>query len=254
MRWDAGFRLQPEGSLPMAQVAPSDTCDTGAAYPTKTMPAMPSIIDFEPYAIWGGDKCSTYDRGRPSADYATRNLLAGQSGAIAHELWAGTLAQAFTLPNPYLAGVASTIAGGAHSPIDAIAALEQVYADHGGRAQPTIHCTLATMDYWQSLFLFERQGNVFLTANDALVIADAGYPGSGPSGSAPSSGHVFAYISPGVQVRLGAISVLETERTAGTPSDNLHLARAERLAAATFEESSALVFAVEINHPIFTAP
>lgn len=255
-RWEAGFAVAPEGACPPARTSVTDNCsDDGVTpIPAKTFPDNPATIEYEPVVVYGTDSCSNYERSRDREGRARRNLGAGLSAAIAKELWRGDLAQAFSLPNPYLAQ-AVTISGAAKSPLDALAALEGVYYAEGGVMQAMIHAAPATLDYWKTLQLVERVGNVFYTANDNLVVADAGYDGSAPNGDAAADGSWWAYISPVVGIRLGPVDVLTSSRTPGAATtDNLTQVIAERLTAATFESPCDLLFAAEIDQPLFTAP
>lgn len=204
-RWGLGFSFQPD---PCGDGGISAACNPGAFTVDDRLPK----VDFEPYVVYGGDHCSTF--GFTAENYADRAralLERSQSKQIAAELWTGDLAAAETWPNLSFAGTATdsdTVTDGPSSVITVLACLEQALAQCGGGDQGMIHATRQLVTHWAALgpSVLRREGGLLLTVHDTIVVADAGYDGSGPGGVAAGASQ-WAYASGLVEVRLGAIQM-----------------------------------------------
>lgn len=235
-RWENGFAWDPENGC--GTVGVLDPCENAG---TKTVGANPDVRTYDPIGLWAGDACTS--RGvRDREARARRRLIAGQSKALAQELWNGALAIEAGFPNAYLSDLdaSNTVTEGAVAEANGLACLEEYLAGCSVSGTGAIHVTPALMTHLYAGRLVERFGNVFRTANDTLVIADAGYTGEGPGGT-PAGETQWAYATDLVYVRLGAIDVFP-----GTPGEamgksgggeytNTLTYRAERLAAVTFD-------------------
>jgi len=246
-RWENGFKFLPENCTGYGVV---DPCDS-----SRDTHDPPDMVAFQPYEVWAGDKCSPFQfRTHDFQARAQRLLLSGQSKAIEGEFWTGTQAIASNWTNNrYLTdGTAVTVTGGANDPEDALACLEQALADCGNGARGMIHCTKTTLVHWSALHLIIHQGDLITTDNGTIVVAGSGYDGSGPTGTAASSGSVWAYATSGiVEVRLGQIYLTpdpaDPDAMAQATDRSLNLVnwRASRPAAATWD--GCCLFAAEIN-------
>lgn len=248
-RWEAGFAWAPENVCTGGGVA--DPCGTDALTATVALTSQ----EYQPVLLWKADRCSTTDRTRDRVGRARRALTACTSKLLASEFWEGTLAMAKGFPNRFLADpLANTLTNGAVSEASAIACLEEgLAACSCGTGM--IHVTPGMMIRIADHHLVERFGNTFRTPNDTLVVADAGYTGTGPEGQAALDGSVWAYATDMVDVRLGPIVVFPSANpddaaamTIGTAPDNLLTYRAQRLAAATWDGCCHL--AVEVDIPV----
>lgn len=198
---EVGFTFNPE-SCGESGVGDPDPCNTEHS---KDIPDNPDTVEGGPFYIWAGDKCSPWELERRDwQSRARRQLAATRSYQIAHELWTGDQADSQgSTTNKRLASEASDVlTAGATSPTDAIARLEQGLADclKGGRG--VIHVTLHALTYLAALQLVRREGNLLLTVADTIVVADAGYTGSGPA-SDVADDSVWAYATGGIIVRVG---------------------------------------------------
>lgn len=233
----------------------TDPCDPG------TLGAVdnPTMVEAEPFTVWAASKCSPQPRDFDYQGRARRQLAAIESYEIANELWTGSLTQASATsdgdpwPNPYFAQPAAdvlTASGGEVTPMGAIqglACLEQALGDylHGQRGM--IHCTRQTAIHWDQLGMLRREGPVVLTLLDTIVVPDAGYDGSGPDGSAAADEQIWAYGTGMVGVRLGpVVTVPGNDAEATNRSTNTITYRAERDAAAWFDECALVAAAVAI--------
>lgn len=246
-RWEDGFAWEPENYCSDLGVA--DPC----AILTREVTSNRAIQTHDPVALWAADKCSTYGM-RDRIGRVRRRLIACQSKQLANEFWNGTGAIEFGFEsNKYLASPDSNVVtDGALSEVNALACLEEALATCScGRAM--IHATPGLMTQWMAANVITRVGNVFLTANDTIVIADAGYTGNGPDGQPAASGSVWAYGTDLVEIRLGPIATYPNEDNSAegmdlTPAaDNSLTYWAERLAAATWDGCCHVAVEVDIE-------
>lgn len=245
-RWTAGFSYEPENYCAANGVV--DPCESNKALE----PDNRDIVTVDPVVLWAGDACNTY-AARDRAARARRRLAACQSKLLAGELWEGTLTQASAnVNNKYLASPdANTISLDSLSASDGLACLEQALAACSC-SRSMIHVTPGLMTYFARDSLVTRIGDVFVTANDNLVVADAGYTGTGPEGQAAVTGAVWAYGTDVVNVALDEVQVFprdDIEAMGQTDGlyDNTLTYRAERLAAAWWDGCCHLAVAFDID-------
>lgn len=241
-RWAAGFAFAPEscGTLGVGNPCSGDA---------KPIEDNLAVVNAEPFYVWAGDKCAPWELSRDWQGRARRQLRGGLSYAIAQELWSGALARTEVDPqgdpweNKYLSmAEADVLTDEATSPTDALARLEFALGrcDHGVRGM--IHATRHLATYWAGLGLLRREGNLLLTFLDTIVIADAGYDGSGPpdganpDGQPAADGSQWAYATGMLSLRLGAEQLLPDSMAEATDRQvNLTEYRIEQLAAVTWD-------------------
>lgn len=209
-RWVGGLVFVPN-SCAAAQAVPigCDLSDFDTDQTNKAASDNPANVEYVPYAVVGGDKCSAMDQSRNRLDRARGQLLATESYQIARELWRGDLARAGSWPNPFLTDPAAEDLG-THGPVHALAALEQFLAEclHGQRGM--IHATPYTAAIWSGLYLLREEQGILLTARRTIVVADAGYDGSAPNAGDPTppadiDAAASAYATPIVHLRRGTV-------------------------------------------------
>lgn len=245
-RWNNGFGYEPENYCGANGVV--DPCSS-----TKTFePDNRDIVTVDPVVLWAGDACNTYASARDRAARARRRLEACQSKLLAGELWEGTQATASSFDNKFLASPdANTVSDTSLSPSDGLACLEQALAACSC-SRSMIHVTNGLMVYLARDNLVTRVGDVFVTANDTLVVADAGYTGTGPEGQPSVTGAVWAYGTDIVNVALDEVQVfpktdIEAMGQTDGAYDNTLTYRAERLAAAWWDGCCHLAIAFDID-------
>lgn len=239
--WKNGIAYEVEACV--TPTSPLDICSPGA-FPTAQLPSSSEWTPYVTYADWA---CSTFSRGselESAYESARRRLLATWQWQVEFELWTGTLAQAESYPNRWLAdstNAALLTAAGA-TPLQALSCLTQYLADNNGGQQGMIHATPQVVTYWASLDVLIEQGPVLMTkARHDIVVPGSGYNGSSPDGDEATDGSVWAYATDIVEVREGETDPEGIGGTAGKPiqwvdpTNNNIVIRAQKRALASFE-------------------
>lgn len=243
-RWEQGLAWIPERCGTAYQLLPA----CGDA-PGGYTPPRPGAAYYQPVGMRIADQCTTL--GGPVDEERVRRVAEAQAPYIvARELWSGTLTQTDpytfggdTYNNAYLASSAATTVGGtAAAPLVALGRLEQaaLEASHG---QPVmLHVPPAAA--WQLAVALTRVGQSWLTTAGSVVVADAGYPGTGPAGQAAGA-TVWAYATAPVAVLMTPWQLDLADQTTVDRATNTRTVWAQRLFAATFDPC--LLLATEIT-------
>jgi hypothetical protein len=182
------------------------------------------------------DECSTMS-GRFDDDRVRRMAEAIASFVIARELWTGDLSKLDPYDSPagaaqvngHLASAGANVLPATTDPWAAVATLEAATGEDTRGGRVFIHASPAVVGLVADRL--ERVGNELRTKTGAVVIGDAGYPGTGPDGT--GDGWMFA--TGPVAVRLGPV---QTELAAASTVDRRTNSRhvwASRMFAATFD-------------------
>lgn len=201
-----------------------------------------------PFAIETSFKCSTMGMTPQEVeDIARDRLEVCTPKALEYEFWTGSLARAAAAdaswdeledgpyPNRYLASddsidVTPTPGTGVRAK-HALALLEGALADCGCGVKGMVHVTHEVA----SVLNIKGTDGVMKTALNNVIIAGAGYTGSGPGDVAPGAGKVWMYATGPVTVRLGAQDVFPTKTGQSVNiATNETLITAERPGAATW--------------------
>lgn len=251
-RWVNGFNFQ---ALDCIRGGRFDPCATDT---NLVIPANPDNVEYVPFGVWAGYKCSPYD---PQFDWAravTDALLADEDNQISKELWRGDIARDADHPNRFLTDPNAVVIGNAAMGAnDALACLEQYLAQCNGGQQGMIHATRQLITLWEIGGALRKEGKRIYTIYDTVVVPAAGYDGSGPADGAspePAGGTQWAYATGLVTVRreplrdltldvpgLDGQVTLQVPQVIGGPnadglnrSTNTTEAYAQRVAAATW--------------------
>lgn len=242
LRWEGGYIFQPEA---LSGAGVQDPCDVVDFDP----PERPANVTGVPFLVWAGDVCSAM--GFEAADYqgrARRALEAQESEQIAHEFWVGTQNDASGWGNQQLADQASAdVYGESMLPVDALACLEQGLANEQGNRRGMIHCTPQVLSVWAANYFIRREGNLWLTPLDHIVVADAGYDGSGPDGQPATDGNIWAYATGLVTLRLSEVAVVPGDfAQALDRAVNTVTYRAERLASPSWDGQAHIAVSLDL--------
>lgn len=232
--WRNGFAYDPElcstGYITSA-------CNPGAN--DRALGATPADVEWDPYVIGAGVKCSTFGhRARDWPGQARRALQAVAEFQVSRELWTGVQAAAEGLPNRFLADVDNVdilTEEGAVGLTHGLACLEQYLSDCNAGQRGMIHATWQVVTHWMRFGLIERSGSLLTTVHDTIVVPGAGYDGTDPNGNV-GDGNVWAYATGMVDVRRDSDVDLF-----GLPEDTIDRnlndveVRAEQLAVASWD-------------------
>ena len=232
-RWESGLAWIPERCASTYQLVP--ICDE----PTVEYEApRAGAAYYQPVGLRIADQCSTM--GGPADIERIRRVAEAQTPfAIARELWDGELTQAdeYTVggslvSNAYLASSAAEEVGtGAAEARVAIGRLEQAALEttHG---QPVmLHVPVAVLPQLHGHV--RTVGSTLVTLAGNVLVADGGYPGTGPAGE-PAGATVWAYATSPVTVLTTPLVVIE-DPDAVDPQTNTRTVWAQRVFAATFD-------------------
>jgi hypothetical protein len=215
------------------------------------------IVTGVPVAIRVLDECTTL--GSPDLAARARALLAQvESAAIAREFWTGELAalaaanstgtvQADWQASRHLTGTATndlTPLTGPVTPLAGLARLEDAIGAATAGAPATVHMTRRALTHLVQPAGLRREGGLILTALDTRVVADAGYPGTGPTGGSAPTGTAWLYASARPTIWRSAAEVI------GSPAEQLDRATNHITTAAEEYVLTALahtVFAVRVT-------
>lgn len=142
-----------------------------------------------PFTIYGSYSCNPV--GAPSvqtlADRATEHLLAREEARVEQAVWTGDLDN--------VGFVTGAEDAGAGSLKRAIANLEQWLATNYG-SKGVIHMNRAAALLAIDAGVIEVKGTSLQTKLGTPVVAGAGYPGTGPTGQAPTANTTYLYATP----------------------------------------------------------
>jgi hypothetical protein len=183
-RWEQGIAWISE-RCPVARSF--DPCGDASSFGEPVGEGSDGVVYYRPSAFRVEDECSTrslIDEGR-----VRRQALAATSYMAARELHTGerSLANPYVTPhsgdvadqvNHYLAEPTATVVSGEWAIMAAIGQLEDAARDATLGQDVFIHMPVA----WVPLMsdAVSREGNLLRTKTGAIVVADAGYPGTGP--------------------------------------------------------------------------
>jgi hypothetical protein len=180
-RWQEGFSFRGEQCPALSLF---DPCDGSPAYPDED--TSPPVY-VQPMGYRLREDCSTLAVGMNS-DRIRRMSEATASFAVANELWtgAGTRANPHTAApdgstiNPFLASNDATVVSntGLTGALDALGLLEEETRRQTKGQAVFLHIPLRLAIVLGAQL--RRVGNELRTPTDAIVVADAGYDGSGP--------------------------------------------------------------------------
>lgn len=208
-RWISGFDLILEGCEDTRVYA---VCPDADADP-KEFTAAGQNEPYEPYVLYATDHCSTWPNQRAYYDRAQRKLEVGESTALEEQLWTGQVGGVAISTNPNLASESVTIDETPANVADGFVLLEQALAECSA-TQGMIHVRPILLGTLLDNKLIRREGNVYLSPMDNIVVPGRGYPGTGPAGQAVGATEWMYAHSGVVQIRRGPIIRLGEENLA----------------------------------------
>jgi hypothetical protein len=219
-KWEGGFIADLDGH---GNVAITPICDADDLTITRTG----GVASFKPYTLYATNKSSTFGDDISIAEFydkAQRKLLAGESAALEAILWNGYAGA--PNENPFLADGAgeyasdsgisaldgeceplfetATISSTATTVQNALARLEQEMGEASSN-RGMVHIRPIAFHALVADAVVRREGNVWLTPMDNIIVPGRGYAGTGPTGQAVGATE-WMYGHPGiVQIRRSEI-------------------------------------------------
>ncbi len=241
--WQSGFAWASDACPAWQGFAP---CAALTEAPPEGATGLVYVV---PVGYRVGVECTPLS-GALDADRARRQAERIASFVAARELWTGELSalDPYDLPNggatgqvnPHLAQV--DIANQLAAETDTMAAVAQLEAAAGEQTMggPVfIHGSPRTLaPIGQNL---DRVGNELRTKTGAIVIPDAGYPGTGPDGT----GDGWLYATGPVVVRLGQVFTDTNPATTTDRTTNRRRVIAERMFGVAFDPCA--LFAIQVT-------
>jgi hypothetical protein len=251
-RWYQAFDIFTDGcdedSINVYEVCPPADAD-----PKAVTNAFGTTSHYQPYVIYSMVRCSTLGSGAIQFfDRAQRRLLTNEAKVLEEILWTGAfdgtdLTDVGTV-NPFLADNPTSVDTGSRSAKNALARLDQAIADCSSN-RGMIHVRPVVLGQLLEAMVVRREGNVYLSPMDNIVVPGRGYPGTGPASQAVGATE-WMYGHPGiVQVRRGPIVRLGEDDLSSQVDRyvNDKFAIVERVAHVAFD--TCCYFTIEFDSP-----
>lgn len=191
------------------RVLSGDPTDTALGIESGDLFILPVCLDGEtkepfprtdtrvhtPFVIYATDDCSSY--GSATTDFldrAKQKLAVNEAWSIERMLWDG---------DPSIDGFSFVDTGiapldtGAH-PLLGFALLDSTVAENRTDGRGMIHMTTKVFDLLQQYNLFRREGNIWLSPLDNIVVPGRGYSGNGPDDEDESATSSWMFGHPGI--------------------------------------------------------
>lgn len=244
--WERGLTYAPEavGGYRALSGCTAQMLDYGSE-------AVPQIVDYRPWELMVVDPCTTTFgyREEEVTGRLNRAVDATESYAIAHEMWTGDLTNADAAadpdltPNTSLTRDPTVVGAGPVSARRGLGLLEEAVGDALHGQQATLHISRAARPF---LIELVKVGNLLFTNIDNQIIADAGYPGTGPEGTTADPDVAWLYATGPVVVRRSPLFYGPTAPAETIDTETNTIRRtAGKVVAATFDP--AYLFAVAIT-------
>lgn len=234
-RWEQGLAWIPERCGTTYQLVPY------CALPEEYEAPSVGAVYYQPVNLRFADTCTTMN-GPLDEDRVRRMAEAQTSFAVARELWTGAGSGDDPYPIPGDAGDhvnaalasadADTIGGSAAAARVAIGRLEQAALEVSHGQQVWLHVPVVALPQLDGYVV--RDGTQLITLAGNVVVADGGYPGTGPEGEAAGA-TVWAYATSPVAVLLSELAPIYDDRDTVEHRTNTRTAWTERAVAATFD-------------------
>lgn len=202
--WQTGLEWESDCSVAVTGTLPP--CPDPVA--AKSTDGGLIFCSADPFTVYGSYKCPPV--GRPAGEarvIAENRLKRNKEWAVERIFWTG-ITPVGTV-NPSLQGgndtceitpVDLTPVAGALSPVAAIAALESNIADCIPGALGVIHVNFGLLPFMARDYLLVEKNGKYYTPSGQLIVAGAGYPGSGPGNVPADPGETWIFSSGPVAV------------------------------------------------------
>lgn len=239
-RWEQGMAWVPERCGVGWQLVPWCTDPAEEGYE----PPRAGSAFVRPVGVRFADACSTLG-GPVDLERVVRVAEASTPFVIARELWAGTatVADPHPLPvtgapgtNPHLASADAdeVTAPAGMSAAGALARLEQAALEASRGQQVALHVPVSALPALHDGF--RAVGGQLVTYAGNLLIADGGYPGTGPGGVGDATGATtWAYATTPPVVLMSPLDIDRDDQSRVDRATNTRTTWSSRVVAALFD-------------------
>jgi hypothetical protein len=259
--WGAGWEFNREQCAGGGRTGTN--CRGGNPERTVDTETDDELVEGDPFLVWAERHCRTI--GFAAGEFearARRQLAAIESYELANELWTGTLTSDSQEPangmremaNRALVDVGSdTVTDGEVEPVEALGRLVRGLDECSHGTVGMIHVTSQVLVALVAASAVYRDGSKWYTPMGHIVVADAGYDGSGPGG-APAGVTQWAYATSLISVRLAPVSVPASFDDSVDHRTNRVVVYAERLVGYQSEWCCHLAAEIDLPVPLIGAP
>lgn len=172
-------------------------------------------VNAEPFVVATKDLCSTFGFAVSDLPRRVRDRLAAiASYEVAAELWSGSIIS--DTQRTLTSLLSDRVTTSAVTASEALALLDQALAVGTKGQRGMVHCTPQVLDALVVNGAVRREGNLWLSPMDTVVVADGGYAGTGPGGL-PVTSTQYVYATNMLRVVVGPTITLPTGIDAGGP-------------------------------------
>jgi hypothetical protein len=235
-----GFRPDgpPEGSL-------FDICTPGIT----SAGSVTNKQTWEGFGVRTADSSSQFGfKVAERQERATRKLLGIEAFLIEQQFFGNPLSLGDDVVALASASATVVSGGSAISPIKALALAENtIGTETKGGHRGIIHARPSILTLWAENGAVRREGNIWLTATDNIVLPGRGYSGVGPTGQAVSASSEWIYLTTGIQIHRGPVVVSpDTEAEAMNRQTNTSTYYASRIVGIAWDPNT-LHAAIQVN-------
>lgn len=263
-RWVGGYYWEPEQAYVYKQAYMASGDYMANCTEFLQVPPYPDSycdpVEVKPFLIFATESASTFDRkNRDFYGRATRKLLASEPWMIEYNFMTGAVSGSPYVLDP--ANSIQTVTSGPLAPWHALANLEQAVkeSEYMTGERVMIHVRPHVLIELAASTLIRKEGNLWLTPMDSIIVPGWGYPGTGPDGEPVTVGSEWIYATGHVEIRRDKIKYfpeqdpITTDNPYGVPASAINRQTndlsisAQRIVSVAFNPAAG-VFAAEVDN------
>lgn len=249
-RWEGGFRFQPRDCDLNDELPIVGSCDVMSLAPDDADSGVAVTVDGTAFFPWEAARCSTVGSTLDEVTgRVTERLGRTTSYQLEKELWTGAARRAEAAAGQYLTdGTADELSSGDPRPLAyALAELAQSWGTCSRGQRAMVHCTPKTAMLWVSAGVVFRDAGLLVDAFGNVVVAGAGYDGSGADHVPDDTGDTaWAWATPLVSVWMSETVVASRDADRVDVTHNVDTAVAFRASGVFYDPCCAVGVNVDL--------